>query len=199
MGVVLTPLAEQRLFLSIDAYGASWLWRPGVLLIAGVIVAGLIVPGARGSRARADASETSHAGERVLAGCLILVLIAALFATGGYSSRPATVPRGVAAATILCLLVLVATASRKGAGREARSTEFEGWRTLSVWIPAFLVCIWMLGFVVGAPLALLGYFLITAKERPLFAAAASAATFVFLYAILGQLLGVPFPPGVLLA
>jgi hypothetical protein len=70
---------------------------------------------------------------------------------------------------------------------------------VSAWIPVFLVCIWTLGFVAGAPLAMLGYLLLTARERLMFAAAASLATFVFLYVILGRLLGVPFPPGALLA
>src|SRR5262249_43372137 len=34
MGIVLGPLAENRLFLSMDAFGFSWLTRPGVIAIA---------------------------------------------------------------------------------------------------------------------------------------------------------------------
>ena len=34
LGLVLGPLAENRLFLSTDNYGAAWLLRPGVLLLA---------------------------------------------------------------------------------------------------------------------------------------------------------------------
>ena len=35
LGLVLGPLAENRLFLSTDNYGAAWLLRPGVLLLPG--------------------------------------------------------------------------------------------------------------------------------------------------------------------
>src|SRR5213594_3228484 len=44
LGLVLGPLAENRLFLSTDNYGAAWLLRPGVLIIAAVMAIGLIVP-----------------------------------------------------------------------------------------------------------------------------------------------------------
>src|SRR5207247_7747958 len=44
LGLVLGPLAENRLFLSTDNYGAAWLLRPGVLIIAAVMAAGIIVP-----------------------------------------------------------------------------------------------------------------------------------------------------------
>ena len=44
LGLVLGPLAENRLFLSTDNYGLGWLLRPGVLIILAIIVAGLAVP-----------------------------------------------------------------------------------------------------------------------------------------------------------
>ena len=44
LGLVLGPLAENRLFLSTDNYGAAWLLRPGVLLLIGIAVVGLVVP-----------------------------------------------------------------------------------------------------------------------------------------------------------
>ncbi len=52
LGLVLGPLAENRLFLSTDNYGAAWLLRPGVLIIAVVLAAGLIVPVVRRRRSR---------------------------------------------------------------------------------------------------------------------------------------------------
>src|SRR4029453_3681485 len=44
LGLVLGPLAENRLFLSTDNYGLGWLLRPGVLIILAIIAAGLAVP-----------------------------------------------------------------------------------------------------------------------------------------------------------
>jgi TctA family transporter len=44
LGLVLGPLAENKLFLSVGNYGAAWLLRPGVLGLLAVIVAGLVLP-----------------------------------------------------------------------------------------------------------------------------------------------------------
>src|SRR5262249_1748061 len=44
LGLVLGPLAENKLFLSTDNYGIAWLGRPGVLILFAIIVAGLLVP-----------------------------------------------------------------------------------------------------------------------------------------------------------
>src|SRR5213594_3280987 len=52
LGLVLGPLAENRLFLSTDNYGTAWLLRPGVLIIFGVMAIGLVVPIVRQRRSR---------------------------------------------------------------------------------------------------------------------------------------------------
>src|SRR3990172_7427690 len=44
LGLVLGPLAENRLFLSSDNYGAAWLCRPGVLIIFALTLAGILYP-----------------------------------------------------------------------------------------------------------------------------------------------------------
>src|SRR5207247_8746677 len=44
LGLVLGPLAENRLFLSTDNYGAAWLGRPGVLIILAITLFGIIYP-----------------------------------------------------------------------------------------------------------------------------------------------------------
>ena len=77
MGLVLGPLAETRLFLSIDAYGASWLWRPGVLLLAASVTAGLIVSGGRQLPHRRGATSGRSRAETVFAAALIVILAAA--------------------------------------------------------------------------------------------------------------------------
>src|SRR5437899_2106873 len=55
LGLVLGSLAENRLFLSTDNYGAAWLARPGVLVILAVMAVGLAVPIVRAWRARGAA------------------------------------------------------------------------------------------------------------------------------------------------
>jgi TctA family transporter len=44
MGLVLGPLAENRLFISMDNFGLAWIWRPGVLIIFAVMLTGLVYP-----------------------------------------------------------------------------------------------------------------------------------------------------------
>src|SRR4029077_19584177 len=41
LGLVLGPLAENKLFLSTGNYGLAWLARPGVLILLAIILAGL--------------------------------------------------------------------------------------------------------------------------------------------------------------
>src|ERR671919_590663 len=44
LGLVLGPLAENRLFLASDNYGLTWMHRPGVLLIFAVTLIGVVYP-----------------------------------------------------------------------------------------------------------------------------------------------------------
>ena len=52
LGLVLGPLAENRLFISMDNFGLAWMWRPGVLLIFAVILFGLFYPRIKKRRER---------------------------------------------------------------------------------------------------------------------------------------------------
>lgn len=44
LGFVLGGLAERYLFISVDRYGMGWVTRPGVILLGGLTVLGLVVP-----------------------------------------------------------------------------------------------------------------------------------------------------------
>ena len=87
LGLVLGPLAENRLFLSTDNYGAGWLLRPGVLIISGVIAIGLVVPIVRQfPRRRAQHAATADApargwrldGATAFSLCLVILFAASL-------------------------------------------------------------------------------------------------------------------------
>jgi putative tricarboxylic transport membrane protein len=195
MGLVLGPLAENRLFLSIDAYGAAWLWRPGVLLLAAAVGAGLIISGGRRLPHRRTATSGRSRAETVFAGGLIVVLAAAFVVASNYAGRSSILPRAVAAVTIVCVIAMLLT-SRTGQSLTAAG-DHSGRRVLG-WLLAFIVCIWALGFVAGAPLAIFGYFVVATRERWTFALLSSAAMFVFLYGVLARLLAVPLPLGALL-
>src|SRR5207344_1408236 len=91
LGLVLGPLAENKLFLSTDNYGAAWLTRPGVLILFGLIAAGLLAPlwGARRRRraageAPAPSPPAPAAGEgrRLDGATAFSALLVATFAWG---------------------------------------------------------------------------------------------------------------------
>src|SRR5207247_10875054 len=54
LGLVLGPLADNRLFLSTDNYGAAWPGRPGVLIIFAVPLFGVFYPMFKNSRQEKD-------------------------------------------------------------------------------------------------------------------------------------------------
>ena len=84
MGLVLGPLAETRLSLSMQAFGFSWMARPGVIAIALLLISGLVLSkGARASHPPADrvgpsAAPATERGELVFAAVLFAMLLAHL-------------------------------------------------------------------------------------------------------------------------
>ena len=67
------------------------------------------------------------------------------------------------------------------------------------WIPVFLLLIWALGFVVGAPVAILTYLLTSSREHPARAIMMAGATYVLLNVLMVHGLDVQFPTGALVA
>ena len=67
LGLVLGPLAENRLFLSTDNYGLAWTSRPGVIAIFVLTLAGIFYPmykSRREARKKAAADTSTQAGRR---------------------------------------------------------------------------------------------------------------------------------------
>jgi hypothetical protein len=203
MGLVLGPLAESRLFLSIDAFGSSWLWRPGVLAI-GALIATSLAMRPRVQPRSTPAADTRGAPvlEEPIFAAIIIVLVALAFvAAGSYPPRAALLPRAVAVVTIGLLVAAFMFDPRlRGVWwRRHRLPSLRSANVVVCWIPIFLFLIWALGFVAGAPLAVLGYHLFAGRQRPAFAVLSGFATCAFLYVVFYRLFRVPFPPGALLA
>lgn len=205
LGVVLGPLAENRLFLSVDAYGSQWLLRPGVLLIAALMLAAFVLP-RRAHRWKRQqdvpspprvAKSSSFNGEHVFILLLAALLGAAVVVAASYPPRAALAPRLVAVATLTLLFAAVASDRLKtGRSEPTVSLPFTTPSIVTmVWIPIFLVVLWGFGFVAGAPVVVLGYLLVTGRERPVRAVVLAVVTGVAVYGLLFRLLYVPFPPG----
>ncbi|HME61621.1 MAG TPA: tripartite tricarboxylate transporter permease, partial [Candidatus Binatia bacterium] len=117
LGLVLGPLAENRLFLSTDNYGWAWTNRPGVLAIFALTLVGIFYPVIKNRRqARQEeaaensgrATEESHGahglyfGPKVLfAIVVIVVLAAALWQSRNFGFRAGLFPWVIGTPTLL--------------------------------------------------------------------------------------------------
>ena len=207
IGLVLGGLAENRLFLSMDAYGRAWLWRPGVLAIACVIAASFVYPYMRRQRRphrEADAEKQSSArlasGERTFVLMLLAIVLAAFALTLGIPGRAALFPGSVLLVTaVLLSSILIRDRLRRETVPHAASTVDRMSFPAVMFLPVFVLLIWCLGFTLGAPAAVLFYLMAVGRERFVTIAGVTIGAFLFIEMIMVRLLQLPFPAGVLLA
>jgi TctA family transporter len=216
LGLVLGPLAESRLFLSTDNYGAAWLLRPGVLAIVAVIAIGLAVPivqRRRSGRAAVSAPVAPARGLRLDGAaafnlCLVLLFAAALWESRRFDVRAGLFPWTITSTALLLAIVHFARglmAPRRGEspdGREtaaATSPRESTRRTVAIcgWILGMYAAIWLVGFSL-ATLLMTFLYLRAARERWPISVGLSLAGFAFVYGLFEAGLGVPFPAGQLL-
>ena len=207
IGLVLGGLAENRLFLSMDAYGRAWLWRPGVLAIACVIAASFVYPYMRRQRRphrEADAEKQSSArlasGERTFVLMLLAIVLAAFALTLGIPGRAALFPGSVLLVTaVLLSSILIRDRLRRETVPHAASTVDRMSFPAVMFLPVFVLLIWCLGFTLGAPAAVLFYLMAVGRESFVTIAGVTIGAFLFIEMIMVRLLQLPFPAGVLLA
>ena len=227
LGLVLGPLAENRLFLSVDGYGAEWLLRPWVLILIALTIAGALYPlwktrrkGESAARGPGTGNRESGIGNReprrrapgraiAFTALIVLVLAAALWQGKGFGLRAGLFPWAIGIPMLALALVLLAL---QVAGRER--VPAPGWappgpeiappevarRTAVIlgWIVGYLAAIWLLGFVIGGTLCTF-LLLVGSRERWPVALAETAAVGALVYLVFVRALHVPFPPGQLFA
>jgi TctA family transporter len=224
LGLVLGPLAENRLFLSTDNYGLAWLVRPGVLILLGVILVGLLAPmwSERRRRMRTLTAAVERAatpapegrGLRLDGTTAFSLLLVALFAGALWQSRDFGVRAGLFPWAIglpglgLALIQLARdlTGRRGGAAMDAVPGPSElpstvvARRTAEIcgWILGVFAGIWLLGFSLATLVTTFLYLRFGARERWPITVALSVLGFAFVYGLFERALGVPFPPGRLL-
>ncbi len=210
LGLVLGPLAENRLFLSTDNYGAAWLLRPGVVIIAAVMAAGIVVPIVNRRRRPVGALTPERAaparGVRLDASTafdlgLVIVFAAALWLSRRFDVRAGLFPWTITT-TALALAILNAAGNLMRPRLDAAigdGDDAAAWRRVAAicgWILGMYLAIWLLGFSLATLVTTLLY-LSTARERWPLAIGLSLAGFAFVYGLFEKGLGVPFPPGAL--
>jgi putative tricarboxylic transport membrane protein len=219
LGLVLGPLAENRLFLASDNYGAAWMQRPGVLLIFAVTLIGVVYPIIKSKwQDRAPATPAASVqpapkphlqfDRRVLFCAVVIILLAvALWQSRNFGVRAGLFPWVIGTPTLLLTFFQLAKDIRGHRKVSAPSTEtrveipadVERRRTLAIlgWIMGFFLAIWWLGFSYAVPLSLLLYLKLAGKEKWPITIAITLGTWVFFYFLFERMLSVPFPDGLI--
>jgi putative tricarboxylic transport membrane protein len=220
LGLVLGPLAENRLFLASDNYGMAWTWRPGVLIIFAVTLVGVLYPIIKNKweQKSIDAAATAEAGlktgfrfdRRVLFTiCVIVLLALALWQSRNFGTRAGLFPWVIGTPTLLLAFFQLAKDLRSD--RKARAPQVQGEtvievspevtirRTLMVigWTVGFFMAIWLLGFSYAVPLTMVLYLKLAGREKWTTTAVVTFCTWIFFYLLFERMLNVPFPDGLL--
>ncbi|HEY3302637.1 MAG TPA: tripartite tricarboxylate transporter permease [Candidatus Binatia bacterium] len=219
LGLVLGPLAENRLFLSTDNYGIAWAWRPGVLFIFAITLVGIFYPVIKERRSKRKSQDEAAmiAGiptEKIvidrnrlrwsaLFAFLILALLAlALWKSRNFGFRAGLFPWAIgfpvlALAAVQLFLDLTGRTKLKEDGFLSGPDvpkELVTRRTMSIcaWTVGFFIGIWLLGFSLAIPLMTLLYFKFAGNEKWPIAIVLSAIGWLFFYLLFIRLLHVPF-------
>jgi len=221
LGLVLGPLAENRLFLSTDNYGLAWLGRPGVLIIIALILAGILYPAIKERRERKKSESVASAdrapsqeqtrylsfSKATLFSFLIVVILGwALWDSRNFGYRAGLFP-WVIGFPVLALAIVELGLDFLGKGRKSGMSSFAEVgpdvpiglvyrRTAGIcgWTVGFLVTIWLLGFSPAVPVTIILY-LKWAKEKWPITLAFAVVSWLLFYGLFDYVLHVPFPDG----
>jgi putative tricarboxylic transport membrane protein len=216
MGLVLGKLAEPYLFITVDRYGASFLWeRPIPLIVIGLMVASVALPIYR--KRKRDASgepQINHKKDDIsdvkpwhdiawwIGLILTIISLLVVYLSGELSLRGKLFPWVVGIPLIIVGLihtfqVFSQKFKRQGAnsGRDAFSLSVGGSltdvsRAIS-WVTLLLVCVILMGHEIAVPLFVFVYFR-AHKEKIWFGLTVAASTWAFIYLVLEKAMHVTF-------
>jgi len=223
LGLVLGPLAENRLFLSTDNYGLAWLLRPGVLLIGALTLIGVFYPifkmrwqkRKKEKRLPSTPKAASPHGTRlprfnwatIFSLFIIVVFVCALWQSRQFNVRTGLFPWSIGF-PVLALAIVQFIMDFMGKGRKSSDDQLTkagpelpvdvvNRRTMGIfgWVLGYFVAIWLLGFSIGGPLCTFIQLKIGARERWLLILVLTGFTWVLIYGLFDRILHVPFPKG----
>lgn len=226
LGLVLGPLAENRLFLSMSSYGWGWAARPGVLTLLALMLLGIFYPVLQRWRFRRRVRDTyppllqetpgrEGAGPlrfgRGAAFSLFLALFfaAAIWLSRDFPGRAALFPWAIGVPGLLMALLQLGLDLLGKEGRGSLESLAGAGpvpppgvglrRTLAIWgwIAALPVAAWLVGFSPGVFLVMFLYLKAGAQEGWRISLALSAGGFLFVSGLMGWALQMPLPAGLL--
>jgi hypothetical protein len=207
LGLVLGPILENNLFLATSSDGARWLLRPGVLVIAALIMGGLAYSLRARRRARGGAphAETVQGGAGFHPATLVTIAIvvifgAALWQMQAWGWRSRLFPLAVALpglALAVAQLVIDWTGPAPAAAEPGEGDRRR--RLVQVWltIVGALAAIWLLGFPLAALVTTMLYVRVVGGERWSLTLGVALATFLLFGGVFECALRIPFPEGLL--
>jgi hypothetical protein len=221
LGLVLGPLAENRLFLSTDNYGITWLLRPGVFAIGCLTLVGAFYPILQRWRERKRKNEQSSVPRTgsssetrrlklswaTLFNLLIIVtLVWALWESRRFNFRAGLFPWAIGFPLLGLVIVQLIKELKAKVGRAGEDKAGEGSevsssvanrRTVGIfaWIAGYFVAIWLFGFFVGVALCTFAQLKIGAREKWSLSFLLTALTWAFTYGLFDHVLHIPFPEG----
>ena len=226
LGLVLGPLAENRLFLSTDNYGTSWLWRPGVLTIFAITMIGIVYPiikQKREAKRRLASEPQSQAtvdaprqhslrfDSKALFSLVVVILVAlALWQSRNFGFRAGLFPWAIGVPTLVLALLQL---NKDVTGRKKPRAAAAPWeaaldvtphlatrRTLAIigWTIGFFVMIWLLGFAYAVPVVMILYLKFAGREKWPMTLIVTFFTWLFFHGLFERALNVPFPEGLLI-
>jgi putative tricarboxylic transport membrane protein len=226
LGLVLGPLAENRLFLSTDNYGLAWLHRPGVMAIFALTLFGIFYPMIKELRQAKEKALAQNEGKTVIEDpkdnpmrfgaaawfttVTIALLAMALWTSRNFGFRAGLFPWAIGTPT---LVMAIGQLVRDIYGRKKKkesdipeipetevAPEDVKQRTISIiiWTIGFFVVIWFLGFSYAVPLTMLLYLRFAAKESWLMTVLVTFFSWLFYWSLFEKMLNVPFPEGLLI-
>jgi hypothetical protein len=219
--LVLGKLAEPYLFITVDRYGASFLWgRPITVIILGLMVLSVAMPLYRKKKrgSSAESKKKVENNDRIALKPwhdvnwwigLFFTFIAfwIVYLSAGLSLRGKLFPWVVGIPLIIVGLIQSCQAfiprfySQRGSlGKTDLAKSFGGSLTdvshAVLWIVFLLVCVILIGHRIAVPLFVFVYF--TAhKEKIVFGAALAAGTWAFIYFVLQKAMSITFSEPVL--
>jgi putative tricarboxylic transport membrane protein len=223
LGLVLGPLAENRLFLSTDNYGLAWTGRPGVIGIFVLTLVGIFYPifksrrdarkkalaemPAAGPEERGGARTMRFGPQALFTLAVVLVLAIALGQSRNFGFRAGLFPWVIGIPTLILALCQLAReiTGKKSVGTPRSHAEMDPGlavrRTISIllWIVGCFVVIWLLGFSYAVPLVILAYLKFAGGENWKITAAVTLCAWLFFWGLFEKMLNVPFPDGLLIS
>jgi TctA family transporter len=222
LGIVLGGIAENYLFISTKLYGAAWLARPGVIVIALLILGSILYYVFQIYKRRQEPRPAEQGGSGLetiiifrpvyrslfalfFVGVFAYVVREALVGYGAKFPKAAIFPLTIGTSSLVLALIAFAmelVRSLRATNRgdpEANPAIDPGIRSRCIsvigWILAFFLAIWLIGFHLAVPAATLLYLKIGSGERWPISLSLSALLWLFFYGLFGYFFPLPLPKG----